>query len=150
MALPIPLVDPVTTVDRSARSYADMTQRMLPLARLEIQVQLAERDLARAIASAGRIPAARGANPQHLWSALEAAMRACADAAGTSPAGTASDLHLLRDGLARVAASTPQPGPVLRAHAAVFTAEASRASGRRDLAAWDAASANGADATPLI
>jgi len=118
-----------------------VTQRILPLARLEIQVQLAKRDLARALASAGRIPAARGANPQHLWPALEAAMQACADAAGTSPAGTASDLHLLRDGLARVAASTPQSGPVQRAHAAVFTAEASRASGRSDLAAWDAAAA---------
>ena len=38
-----------------------------------------------------------------------------------------------------MAASTAQPGPVERAHAAVFTAEAARASGHLDREAWDAA-----------
>ena len=116
-------------------------QWALPLARLDIQVRLAEGDLDRALAVAGRVPGARGRKPRYLWPALVAAIQACADAEGTGRDGTAGDLHALRDGLALVAASTAQPGPVERALATAFTAEASRVSGRPDLTAWDAVAA---------
>ena len=43
--------------------------------------------------------------------------------------------------LERAAADIPRPGPVEQAHAAVFDAEASRAAGCPDRAAWDAAAA---------
>jgi DNA-binding CsgD family transcriptional regulator len=65
-------------------------------------------------------------------------MQACACVASTGRDGTVGNLHALRDGLALVAASTAQPGPVERALAIAFTAEASRAHARPDLAAWDA------------
>ncbi len=117
------------------------TYRALPLARLDIQVCLAGGDLDRALALAATVPGARGRDPRYLWPALAAAMQACADVASTGRDGTAGDLHALRDGLAMVAASTAQPGPVERALATAFTAEASRASGSPDLAAWDAVAA---------
>jgi len=113
--------------------------RALSRARLDLQVRLAESELDRAVAVAGEVPGVQGGDPRHRWPTLAAAMQACADAAGAGPAGTAGDLHALRDALAQAAASTAQPGPVERAHAASFTAEASRADGRPDLAAWDAA-----------
>ena len=115
------------------------THRALPLARLDIQVRLAEGDLDGALAAAGSVPAARGSDPRYLWPLLTAAMQACADTAGTGPAAGADTVAALRDALAQAAAGTAQPGPVERAHAAVFTAEASRAAGRDDPAAWDAA-----------
>jgi DNA-binding CsgD family transcriptional regulator/tetratricopeptide (TPR) repeat protein len=117
------------------------TQRALPLARLDIQVRLAEGDLGRAVAVAGRVPGARGSDPRYLWPLLAEAMRACADAAVAGPAGRAGGLAALQDMLAQVAASTARPGPVERAHAAMFAAEASRASRHPDRAAWEAAAA---------
>ena len=115
------------------------TDRALPLTRLDIQVRLAEGDLAGALAVAGSVPAARGSDPRYLWPVLVTAMQACADAAVTGPAAGADKAAALRDALAEAAAGTARPGPVERAHAAVFTAEASRAAGRDDPAAWDAA-----------
>jgi DNA-binding CsgD family transcriptional regulator/tetratricopeptide (TPR) repeat protein len=115
------------------------TDRALPLARLDLQVRLAEGDLAGALAAAGSVPAARGTDPRYLWPVLATAMQACAEAAVTGPAAGADKVAAVRDALAQVAAGTARPGPVERAHAAVFTAEASRAAGRDDPAAWDAA-----------
>jgi DNA-binding CsgD family transcriptional regulator/tetratricopeptide (TPR) repeat protein len=117
------------------------THQALPLARLHIQVRLAEGDPDHALAVAGRVPGARGRNPRYLWPALAAAMQACADVVSSGGYGTDGDLHALRDELALVAASTAQPGPVERALASAFTAEALRASARPDLAAWDAVAA---------
>src|SRR5260370_18992654 len=65
------------------------TDRALPLTRLDIQVRLAEGDLAGALAVAGSVPAARGSRPRYLWPVLAAAMQACADPAGTGPAARA-------------------------------------------------------------
>ncbi len=115
------------------------THRTLPLTRLDIQVRLAEGDLDGALAAAGSVPAARDSDPRYLWPVLVAAMQACADTAVTGPAAGADKAAALRDTLTQVAAGTARPGPVERAHAAVFTAEVSRAAGRDDPAAWDAA-----------
>ena len=115
------------------------TQRALPLTRLDIQARLGQGDLDGAVAAAGTVPSARGRDPRYLWPLLADAMRACADAAVTGPAGRAGSLAALHDALAQVAADTTQPGPVERAHAAAFAAEASRADSQPDLAAWDTA-----------
>ena len=118
------------------------THRALPLTRLDIEVRLAEGDLDGALAVTRAVPGARPeSDPRYLWPLLAAAMRACADAAVTGQTGRTGDLAALRDGLEQLAASIVQPGPVERAHAAVFTAEAARAAGHLNLAAWDAATA---------
>ncbi len=109
------------------------TQWAMPLTLLDIQVRLAEGDLARALAVATAVAGMRGRDPRYLWPVLAAAMQACADAAG------ADRVAGPRDALAQLAAGTARPGPVERAHAAVFTAEGSRAAGHADLTAWDAA-----------
>ena len=115
------------------------THRALRLVRLDIQVRLAEGDLDRALAVAGTVPDVSGRDPRYMWPVLAAAMQACADAAGTGPAARADKVAVVRDALAHVVAGTAQPGPVERAHAAVFTAEGLRAAGRADLTAWDTA-----------
>ena len=115
------------------------THRALPLTRLDIQVRIAEGDLDGALAVASSVPAARGSDPRYLWPVLAAAMQACAETAVTGPAAGADKVAALRDALAQAAAGTARPGPVERAHAAVFTAEASRAAGRDDPTAGDAA-----------
>ena len=118
------------------------THRAFPLTRLDIEVRLAGGDLDGALAVARTVPSVRaGSDPRYLWPLLAAAMRACGDAAVTGQAGRTGDLAALRDGLEQRAAGTVQPGPVERAHAAVFVAEAARAAGHPDLAAWDAAAA---------
>jgi len=116
------------------------THRAFPLTRLDIEVRLAGGDLDGALAVAHTVPGARAeSDPRYIWPLLAAAMRACADAAVTGPAGRTGDLAGLRDGLESLAAGTAQPGRAERAHAAVFIAEAARAAGHPDLAAWDAA-----------
>ena len=88
------------------------------------------------------VPGVRAeSDPRYLWPLLAAAMRACADAAVIGQAGRTGDLAAVRDGLEQLAAGTVQLGPVERAHAAVFIAEAARAAGHLDLAAWDGAGA---------
>jgi ATP/maltotriose-dependent transcriptional regulator MalT len=127
---------------RSLPATEAETHRAFPLARLDIEVRLAGGDLDGALAVARTVPGVRAeSDPRYLWPLLAAAMRACADATVTGQAGRTGDLATLRDGLEQRAAGTVQPGPVERAHTAVFIAEAARAAGRLDLAEWDAAAA---------
>jgi DNA-binding CsgD family transcriptional regulator len=116
------------------------TERALPLGRLEIEVRLAGGDLDGALAVAGTVPGVRSeSNPRYLWPLLATAMQAGTEAAVARRSAGADKVAALRDALAQVAVGTAQPGPVERAHAAVFTAEASSAAGHDDLAAWDGA-----------
>jgi ATP/maltotriose-dependent transcriptional regulator MalT len=127
---------------RSLPATEAETHRAFPVARLDIEVRLAGGDLDGALAVARTVPGVRAeSDPRYLWPLLAAAMRACADATVTGQAGRTGDLATLRDGLEQRAAGTVQPGPVERAHTAVFIAEAARAAGRLDLAEWDAAAA---------
>jgi DNA-binding CsgD family transcriptional regulator len=118
-------------------------QRTLPMARLEIESRLAGGDLTGAVAGAGEVRAySTDSDPRYLWPLLVTAMRACADAAAAGwPGRGDGELAGLRDGLGQQAARTLRPGPVEQAHATLFAAEAARASGRVDLAAWDDAAA---------
>jgi ATP/maltotriose-dependent transcriptional regulator MalT len=111
--------------------------RVLPLARLDIQFRLAQGDLNEAVSVAGAVPGMPAGDPHYLWPLFTAAMSACAAAAAAGSRGPSG----AADALARLAESTAQPGPVERAHAAVFAAEAARARGQPDRAAWDAAAA---------
>ncbi len=88
------------------------TDRVLPVARLDIQVRLGEGDLDGALAVAGSVLAARGRDPRYLWPVLAAAMQACADTAVTGPAAGADKVAALRYALAQVAAGTVQLGRV--------------------------------------
>ena len=116
------------------------SQRLLSLARLEIDGRLARGDLAGAL-DAGRaaLTGSRPADPRYLWPLLATAMHACAETSAVSLPPGACDPHRLRRDLELRAARTSQPGPVPSAWAAVFAAEAARADGRHDLAGWDAA-----------
>src|SRR5262249_35796816 len=116
------------------------SQRLLPLARLEIDVRLARGDLAGAL-DAGRAALIRDqpADPRYLWRLLAPAMRACAEASAVSLPPEACDPGRLRKDLELRAGSADRPGPVHEAWAATFAAEAARADGRRDLAGWDTA-----------
>jgi DNA-binding CsgD family transcriptional regulator/tetratricopeptide (TPR) repeat protein len=124
---------------RSLPAAEAETHRALQLARLDIQARLARGDLNGALGVAGTVPGARGHNPQYLWPLLADAMRAYSDASVTGVAGRTGGLADLQDALALVAAGTAQPGPVERAHAAMFAAYASRVGGQPDPVAWDAA-----------
>jgi len=111
--------------------------RVLPLARLDSQLKLAQGDLDGAVLVAGTVPGMPACCPPCLWPLLTTAMSACADAAAAgSPAP--SGVH---DALTSLAESTAQPGPVERTHAVVFAAEAARAHGHPDRTDWDAAAA---------
>src|SRR5205823_3008825 len=119
-------------------------QRLLSLARIEIDTRLARGDLAGAL-GAGRaalIPD-RPADPRYLWPLLATAMRACSEASAVSLPPEACDLGRLRKDLELRAGSTPRAGPVHDAWAATFAAESARADGSADdrpgLASWDAA-----------
>jgi DNA-binding CsgD family transcriptional regulator len=123
------------------------SQNALPLAQLEIDIRLASGDLAGAAGLAAACPAPSGeGNPWFQWALLATAMRACADAADAGlahvpgpPGQPAPDLAGLRRSLSRQAARLARRNPRHHAYAALFTAEAARADGHRDLAAWDAA-----------
>jgi DNA-binding CsgD family transcriptional regulator len=116
------------------------SQRFLPLAELEIDARLAEGDLAGALTAAAAVPAYNlTSDPRYPWPLLAAAMRACADAALVSLPPEAADPAQLAKALELRAASLARHGPVQHARAATFAAEASRAHGQRDRAAWDAA-----------
>ncbi|HEY2268011.1 MAG TPA: AAA family ATPase [Streptosporangiaceae bacterium] len=116
------------------------SQRLLALARLEIDARLASGDIAGAL-DAGRAALARDqpADPRYLWPLLAAAMRACAEASGGRPPPGTCDPGRLREDLEQLAGSAGRPGPLHEAWAAAFAAEAARAAGRPDLAGWDAA-----------
>ena len=130
------------------------SQRLLSLARIEIDARLARGDLAGAL-GAGRtaLIRSRPADPRYLWPLLAAAMRACAEASAASLPPEAWDLGRLRKDLELRAGSTDRPGPVQDAWAATFAAESARADGSADdrpgLVGWDvAASAWAALAQP--
>jgi DNA-binding CsgD family transcriptional regulator/tetratricopeptide (TPR) repeat protein len=118
------------------------SQRLLALARLDIDGRLAGGDIAGAL-DAGRTALVRDrpADPRYLWPLLAAAMRACAEASAGRPPSGACDLARLRDDLELLAGSTDRPGPLHEAWAATFAAEAARADGRRYLDGWDAVGA---------
>ena len=114
----------------------------LPLARLEINFQLAAGDLAGAVAAARLFPRYNlEADPRYPWALLVTAMRACAEASALSVPSWAGNPAELRDDLESRAARVVRLSPLHDAHAAVFAAEAARADGRPDLAGWDAATA---------
>ena len=95
------------------------SQRLLSLARIEIDARLARGDLAGAL-GAGRtaLIRSRPADPRYLWPLLAAAMRACAEASAASLPPEAWDLGRLRKDLELRAGSTDRPGPVHDAWAA--------------------------------
>jgi DNA-binding CsgD family transcriptional regulator len=117
----------------------------LPLAGLAIDVPLASGKLAAALHAAAGLPAQSGeGNPWLQWALLTTAMRACADAAeaGLTGAPPAMPDHAaLRRSLRRGAAGLARRNPRHDAYALTFAAEAARAGGHHDPAAWDAASA---------
>ncbi len=120
---------------RSLPTAEAETHRVLPLARLDIQIRLAQGDPDGAVSVAGTVPGLPAGDPRYVWPLLTAAMSACAAAAAAgSPAPPG-----VHDALVRLAENTARPGPVERAHAAVFTGEAARAHGHPDRTAWDAA-----------
>lgn len=124
------------------------SQRLLSLARVEIDARLARGDLAGAL-DAGRTALIRHwpADPRYLWPLLATAMRACAEASAAGLLPEACDPGRLRKDLELRAGSTDRAGPVHDAWAATFAAEAARADAcadacaddRPDLAGWDAA-----------
>ena len=120
------------------------SQRLLSLARIEIDARLARGDLAGAL-DAGRTALIRDwpADPRYLWPLLAMAMRACAETSAVSLPPEACDPGRLRKDLELRAGNTDRAGPVHDAWAATFAAEAARADAcaddRPDLAAWDAA-----------
>jgi DNA-binding CsgD family transcriptional regulator/tetratricopeptide (TPR) repeat protein len=130
---------------RSRLAEDRTTQHLLPLRRLAIEWKLAEGDAAGALAEAAAAAAMQrlDVDPRFVWPLLATAMRACADSApgpagpGTSPGGPVELMAELR----RAAGKILWAGPVEQAHAAVFEAEASRASGDPDRAGWETAAA---------
>jgi DNA-binding CsgD family transcriptional regulator len=116
------------------------SQRLFPLARLEIDCRLAGGDLAGALGAArAALTRDTPADPRYVWPLLATAMRACAEASAVGVPREACDPGRLRKDLELRAGSTGRPGPVHDAWAATFAAEASRADGRHDLARWEAA-----------
>jgi DNA-binding CsgD family transcriptional regulator len=117
-------------------------QDALPLAGLEIDCRLAEGDLTGALAAAaGVLECNLAADPRYSWPLLATAMRACADTRTVRLPPEAGRPARLREALELRAASIARHGPVQHAHAAVFAAEAARASGHPDRDSWDAAAA---------
>ena len=117
-----------------------VTQLALPLACLTTEAHLAHGELAGALAAArAALERHSDADPRYLWPLLATGMRACAEATPVRLPPEASDPAHLRRALERAAAGLARPGPVEQAHAAAFGAEASRAAGVTDGAAWDAA-----------
>ena len=118
------------------------TQLALPVACLTTDVLLAQGDLAGALAATRTACAQHmDAEPRYLWPLLATGMRACAEAGPARLPPEVGGRAEVQRALERAAAGIPRPGPVEQAHAAVFDAEASRAAGHPDRAAWDAAAA---------
>ncbi len=116
------------TVDAADEPYP---QRVLPLARLHIVWCLADNDGPGAIEATERAITDHDLTRwvRHVWTILEAGMRACAAQRDAALAAK----------LSAIAADTPAYGPVMRARQAGFTAETARAGGVLDRAGWDAA-----------
>ena len=119
-----------------------VTQLALLIAWLAAEARLAHGDLAGALAAVRAASSQRpDAEPHYLWLLLATGMRACVNGVPAHLSPEAGDPAELRRALERAAAGLTRPGPVEQAHAAVFDAEASRAAGCLDRAAWDAAAA---------
>ena len=115
---------------------------VLPAARLATEVHLTQGDLAAALAAANPVlTRLSDSEPRYLWPLLATGMRACAEAATARMPPEADDPAELRQALQLGAASTSRVGRLEQAHAMVFDAEAARAAGEPDQAAWDAAAA---------
>jgi DNA-binding CsgD family transcriptional regulator len=118
------------------------TQLALPVARLTAEFRLAQGDHAGALAATRTdLPQHQDADPRYLWPLLVTGMRACAEAGPARLPPEAGGPAELWQALELAAASIARPGRVEQAHAAVFAAEASRAAGHPDQAAWDAVAA---------
>jgi len=118
------------------------TQLAPLIAWLATEARLADGDLAGALAAVRAASSQRpDAEARYLWLLLATGMRACAEAGPGRLSAEAGDPAELRRALELAAAGLARPGRVEQAHAAVFDAEASRAAGHPDRAAWDAAAA---------
>ena len=118
------------------------TQLAMLIAWLTAETRLAHGDLAGALAAVRAASAQPpDAEPHFLWLLLATGMRACAEAGPGRLPPEAGDPAELRRALELAAAGQARPGRVEQAHAAVFDAEASRAAGLPNQAAWDAAAA---------
>ena len=125
-----------------AAGAQDQTQLALPMACLTVDFWLAEGDLAAALTAARTAFAQHlGAEPRYLWPLAVTGMRACAEAGTARSLQQAGNPAELWQALRRAAAGLARPGRVEHAHATVFDAEAARATGHLDRAAWDAAAA---------
>jgi DNA-binding CsgD family transcriptional regulator len=117
-------------------------QYALPLARLEIDYQLAAGEVAQALAAASAFPPySAQADPRHPWALLAAAMRAGAEATAAGLQSPAADPAQLSKNLQARATAVARLSPLHEAYAAVLAAEADRAAGHHDPAAWDSAAA---------
>jgi len=120
-------------------------QNHLPLARLEIELHLAQDHPGEAVAVAGQAldRCAVVDSPRYAWPLLAAGARACAAAAGGAAAreqDLADRAHRLLERLRGLAAKMDATGPLQEAHRLTFAAEAARAG--------DAAAAPGTDPWP--
>jgi len=109
-------------------------QRLLPLARLVIECRLAEGDVPAAIEATRRAITEQdlSRDVRYTWPILAAGMRACATARDTT---LAEKIRVLAD-------ASPAHGPVMAGYRATALADASRALGVLDRAAWSAAAAS--------
>jgi DNA-binding CsgD family transcriptional regulator len=122
------LVDELGALSAADEPYP---QRILALAGLLIDWRLAEGDAPGAVAATQDAIAEHdlGVEPRRVWPILAAGIRAC----------VAARDQALAERLHEIAAVTPVYGPAMVAGRAVFAAEAARADGTLDRAAWDAA-----------
>ena len=118
-----------------------LSQMALPMACLTMTFWMDQGDPAGALAVVRpALTQHQGADPRYLWPLLAAGMRACADAGPARLPPGADGPEQIRPALEQAAASLAR-GRLEQAHAAVFAAEASRAVGHPDRAAWDDAAA---------
>ena len=138
------IIDQLGSLPDGARAELQLA---LPITRLAAEVQLAEGNLAAALATTrSAVTRLRSTEMRHLrplpryvWPLLATGMRACAQATSVHLPPGADTPADLRPDLELAAANLARPGPVEQAHSAAFAAEAARAAGRPDQAAWDAA-----------
>ncbi|WP_433180523.1 helix-turn-helix transcriptional regulator [Actinoallomurus sp. CA-150999] len=126
--------DAAAMVERlTALSAADdpYPQQLLPLARLSIELRLAEGDGPGAVAATVRAVTDHdmGREARYIWPILVAGMRAC----------VMEGDRALADRLRAIAAAKPAYGPVMAAWRTTFDAESALADGTADRTAWEAA-----------
>jgi DNA-binding CsgD family transcriptional regulator/tetratricopeptide (TPR) repeat protein len=114
----------------------------LPVACLATEVRLAQGDLAGALAAARTVlTRVMDAEPRYLWPSLAMGMRACSEADAVRLPPEAGRPAELRRALQLGARHVARTGRVARAYGAMLDAEAARAAGHPDQAAWDDAAA---------